>query len=158
MIASSDATNSSALKRSNRAVGSRCSGTRSGAPITTIAMIGTATRNVASHPYASSSSPLSSGPSATPAEMPPAHIPIATPRCFASENSTKINPSVAGNIIAPARPRTARQTIISDGSVVSAAAMETTANKIAPITIRRRLPTRSPSTPIATRNPAITKP
>ncbi len=121
-------------------------------------MIGTATRNVACQPNTSSSRPLSSGPRATPAEMPPAHTPIATPRWRASANSTKISPSVEGTIIAAPRPSSARQAIISDGSVVSDATTEITANTIAPITISSRLPTRSPSTPIATRNPAITNP
>ena len=141
-----------------RAVLSLCSGSSHGAPIATSAITGTATRKVASQPNASRSSPLSSGPSATPAEMPPAHIPIAIPRALGSANRTKISPRVEGSIMAPPRPRTARQAIISSGLVVIAAAIETIPNTTAPITMSRRLPTRSPRTPIATRNPAITNP
>lgn len=69
---------------------------------------------------------------------------------------TKASPD--GASVAPAIPSSARAAISIPGFTTNAASIELAANATPPESSTRRCPTRSPSVPIVTRNPAIMNP
>jgi hypothetical protein len=69
-----------------------------------------------------------------------------------------INASVDGNSVAPATPSTARPAMNMMGPVEYAVSTDAAPNAEAPPRSSRRRPTRSPSDPIVTKNPASTNP
>lgn len=87
-----------------------------------------------------------------------AQIPIATARSRASRYRVEINDSVEGISVAPAIPSRARARISSPAFGAKAASTDTAAKAVMPINSRRRLPIRSPSVPMVSRNPAMQNP
>ena len=136
--------------------GSFDSRTSSGVSTSSGMRTGTASRNTEPHQKCSMSRPPTIGPSADPAAKPDAQIAIATRRWSRSWNTLRSSDSVEGMSIAPKKPRTALAAISSSAVGANAAAAETAANPVAPISSTVRRPIRSPRLPIATSRPART--
>nr|BFF16187.1 hypothetical protein GCM10025699_74900 [Microbacterium flavescens] len=96
------------------------------------------------------------GPSAEPAANPLAQIAIARRRWSRSVKVLRSSDRVAGMIMAPKKPSTARAAMSDSAFGENAASTETAAKPEAPISSSRRRPKRSPSEPIATSSPART--
>jgi hypothetical protein len=86
------------------------------------------------------------------------HTPMAVARSLTSVKTLRRMLSVAGIIMAPPAPSSARAAMSISGDVASAAAVEATPNTTAPISSSRRRPMRSPNPPMVTSSPARTKP
>src|SRR6266576_1141758 len=93
------------------ALGSRYSGRRNGPTASNRIMTGTLIKNTAPHQKYSRIAPPSSGPIAPPSEKAMIQILIAVLRSRASRNMLRISESVDGARVAPAIPRSARETI-----------------------------------------------
>src|ERR671923_1057873 len=93
------------------AVGSRYSGRRNGPTASSRIMTGTLIRNTAPHQKYSRIAPPSSGPIAPPREKEMIQMLTAVVRSRGSRNMLRISERVDGAIVAPATPRTARETI-----------------------------------------------
>ena len=121
-------------------------------------MTGTLIKNTAPHQKYSRIAPPSSGPIAPPSEKAMIQILIAVVRSRASRNMLRISESVDGARVAPAIPRSARETISMAALRENAARIDAAPKRTAPIKSSRRRPMRSPSVPIVMSEPASRKP
>ena len=119
---------------------------------------GTPSRNTEPHQKCSSSTPPTIGPMIAPTVKHPAHSPIASARSRRSVNMVLISESVDGARVAPAIPSTARAAMSMTALVEKAARIEARPNATAPMSSRRRRPTRSPRVPMVTMKPDTMKP
>jgi hypothetical protein len=78
--------------------------------------------------------------------------------CRGSVNMPVIRASTDGVTAAPATPSSARPAMSISGLVENAATTEATPNTAAPMNNSFRRPIRSPTVPIVTSNPAISRP
>src|ERR1043166_2442089 len=93
------------------ALGSRYSGSRNGPTARSRIMTGTLIKNTAPHQKYSRIAPPKSGPIAPPREKEMIQILIAVVRSRGSRNMLRISERVDGAMVAPAMPRSARETI-----------------------------------------------
>ncbi len=117
------------------------------------ATIGTLSQNTELQENHSSSRPPTNGPRPMPTPAIADQIPIALPRSSRGKMST-ITDRVAGMIIAPPMPITARSTTSCPAFCANAASTLATPNSRSPDWSTRFRPKRSPSVPIVSRTPA----
>ena len=121
-------------------------------------MTGRAIRKTEPHQKCSRSTPPTTGPMALPAENAEIQIAMALARCPGCLNMLKMSERVEGAIVAPAMPSSARLAMSISGLIEMADRIEINPNAPAPTRSSFRRPTRSPTAPIVTRNPATTNP
>ena len=122
------------------------------------AITGTASRKTEPHQKNASRIPPRTGPTALPAENAPIQTPTAIDLSLGSWNMWKISDNVDGARVAPAIPSAARLRMSISGVVEKAASSDVAPKAAAPASSSLRLPIRSPSAPIVTRQPATKKP
>ena len=133
---------------------SRSSGSSTGPSASSTAISGTPKRKTEPHQKWRRRTPATTGASTPPSAKLAVQTPNAVVRWRGSVNMPRIRASVDGISVAPVMPSRTRAAISMAGLVAKAASSEAAPNPAAPISSRRRRPTRSPSAPIVIRQPA----
>lgn len=137
--------------------GSRRSGSRIGARISTSTMTGVLIMKTEPHQKLFSSRPPTTGPRAAPVARVPLQAAMADFRCLESWNMLRIRAREVGVSVAAPSPSRAREPMSISGLSAVAASADATPKTRAPMISSFRRPKRSPTQPIVIRAPASTK-